>query len=126
MLPHALPGATWEFQGRGVDQHGKEWLCGKEVCQMLKYREEITKKRTKSRKVLYVGWILRTTKKFFLACFFDTLCINHTPISPATKTIKAHECSATNPTALPNKHRMAPTTLPTMAGMLQQPFLQVF
>ena len=65
MLPHALPGATWEFQGRGVDQHGKEWLCGKEVCQMLKYREEITKKRTKSRKVLYVGWILRTTKKFF-------------------------------------------------------------
>ena len=48
MLPHALPGATWEFQGRGVDQHGKEWLCGKEVCQMLRYREEKI-----SQKILY-------------------------------------------------------------------------
>ena len=62
---------------------------------------------------------MRTTKKngyFFPACFLDTLCINHAPISPATKTVKAHACSAMNPTALPRKPRMAPATLPTMAG----------
>ena len=64
---------------------------------------------------------------FFPVCFLDTLCINSTPISPATKTVKAHVCSATNPTVLPKKLRMAPTTLPMMGqAMLQQPFLQVF
>ena len=52
---------------------------------------------------------------FFPACFIDTLCINHTLISPATKTIKAHVCSTTNPMAFPKKPRMAPTTLPTIA-----------
>ena len=48
--------------------------------------------------------------------FLDTLCINHTSISPATKTIKVHVCSAANPTAFPKKLKMAPTTLPTIAG----------
>ena len=42
--------------------------------------------------------------------------INHTPISPAAKTITDHVCSATNPTALPNKLKIAPITLPTIAG----------
>ena len=36
-------------------------------------------------------------------------------MSPATKTIKAHVCSATNPTALPKKLKKAPTTLSTIA-----------
>ena len=44
--------------------------------------------------------------------FLCTLCINHQPTSPATKTIKAHVCSVTNP----KKFKMAPTTLPTIAG----------
>ena len=44
-----------------------------------------------------------------------TLCITHTPMSPATETIKAHVCSATNPTAFPRKLKIAPTTLPTIA-----------
>ena len=48
--------------------------------------------------------------------FLCTFCINHQPISPATKTIKAHVCSATNPTTFPRKFRMAPTTLPMMGG----------
>ena len=52
----------------------------------------------------------------FPACLPDTFCISHTPISPATKTIKAHLCSATNPTVLPKKLKMAPTTFPTIAG----------
>ena len=46
---------------------------------------------------------------------FLTFCINHTPIRPTIKTIKAHVCSATNPTALPRKLEIAPTTLPTIA-----------
>ena len=37
-------------------------------------------------------------------------------MSPAIKTIKAQVCSATNPTAFPRKLKMAPTTLPMMAG----------
>ena len=37
-------------------------------------------------------------------------------MSPTTKTIRAHVYSATNPTALPSKLKMTPTTLPTMAG----------
>ena len=28
---------TWEFQGKGVDQHEKEWFCAKEVCKALEY-----------------------------------------------------------------------------------------
>ena len=36
-------------------------------------------------------------------------------MSPTTKTIKAHVCSTTNPTAFPRKLKMAPTTLPTTA-----------
>ena len=47
---------------------------------------------------------------------FLTFCINHKPISPATKIIKAHVYSATNPTVFPRKQKMAPTTLPTIAG----------
>ena len=42
-------------------------------------------------------------------------CINHQPISPTTKTIEAHICSATNPTAPPRRLKMAPATLPTIA-----------
>ena len=52
---------------------------------------------------------------FFPACLPDTLCISYTPINPATETIKAHGCSATNPTALLRKLKIAPTTLPTTA-----------
>ena len=37
-------------------------------------------------------------------------------MSPTTKTIKGHVCSATNSTAFPRKLKMAPTTLPTIAG----------
>ena len=37
-------------------------------------------------------------------------------MSPTTKTIKAHVCSATNPTGFPRKLKIAPTALPTMAG----------
>ena len=37
-------------------------------------------------------------------------------MSPTTKTIKAHVCSATNPTTFPRKLKIAPTALPTMAG----------
>ena len=37
-------------------------------------------------------------------------------MSPTTKTIKAHVCSATNPTASPRKFKMARITLPTMEG----------
>ena len=47
---------------------------------------------------------------------FLTLCINHAPISSATKRIKVHVCSATNPTPLPKKPERALTTLPTIAG----------
>ena len=47
---------------------------------------------------------------------FLTLCINHTPINLAPKTIKAHVCSATNPTALPRKFKIASTRLPSIAG----------
>ena len=47
---------------------------------------------------------------------FLTLRINHQPMSPTAKTIKAHVCSATNPTAFRRKLKMAPTTLPIMAG----------
>ena len=42
--------------------------------------------------------------------------MTHTPMSPETKTIKAYVCPATNPTAFPRKLRIAPTTLPTIAG----------
>ena len=49
----------------------------------------------------------------YLLC---TLCINHTPITPPTKTIKARVYSATNPTIFPRKLKMPPTTLPTIAG----------
>ena len=37
-------------------------------------------------------------------------------MSPTTKTIRADVYSATDPTALPNKLKMTPTTLPAMAG----------
>ena len=52
----------------------------------------------------------------FPASLPDTFCVIHIPVSPATKTIKAHVCSATNPSALPQKLKMAPTTLPMIAG----------
>ena len=37
-------------------------------------------------------------------------------MSPATKLIKAHVCSATNPTAFLRKLEIAPTALPMIAG----------
>ena len=43
-------------------------------------------------------------------------------MSPTTKTIKAHVCSATNPTAFPKKLKIAPTTLPTMVGNVSAVF----
>ena len=54
--------------------------------------------------------------------FLDRLFINHTPISPATKTIKAHVFSAKNATALPKILQMTPTTLPTIAGNVSTVF----
>ena len=42
--------------------------------------------------------------------------MSHTPISPATKTIKANVFSATNSNGLLKRLKMAPTTLPTVAG----------
>ena len=47
---------------------------------------------------------------------FLTFCISHQPISPTTKTTEAYLYSATNPTAFPRKLKIAPTTLPTIAG----------
>ena len=47
MLPHALPSATWEFQGRGADKNGKEWFRGKDVCMILGFwdaKDALTKK----------------------------------------------------------------------------------
>ena len=35
---------------------------------------------------------------------------------PATKTIRVHVCTATNPTAFPRKLKIAPTILPKIAG----------
>ena len=43
-------------------------------------------------------------------------------MGPATITIKAHVCSATNPTALLKKLKIAPTTLPTIAGNASMAF----
>ena len=40
----------------------------------------------------------------------------HKRTSPATKTIRAHVCSATNPMAFPRKLKIAPTILPTTVG----------
>ena len=70
-------------------------------------------------------WISRTTKKdyFFPACFLNNLCINHTPIGPATKAIIFHVCSATNPPALSKKLRMVTTTLPTATRNASAAFL---
>ena len=50
------------------------------------------------------------------------LCINHQQMSPTTKTIKAHVCSATNPTAFPRKLKIALTKLPMMAGNVSAAF----
>ena len=57
-----------------------------------------------------------TVTNLILPYFLCTPCINHTPISPTTKTIKAHACSATSSMAFPRKLKIAPTTLPTVAG----------
>ena len=65
-------------------------------------------------KKMYVHFIDMT--KLIPPYLLCALCINHTPMSPATKTIKAHLCSATNPTIFPRKLKIAPTTLPTIAG----------
>ena len=46
---------------------------------------------------------------------FLNFCINHQPTHPATKTIRAHICSAINPTVFPRKLKIAPT-LTTIAG----------
>ena len=44
-------------------------------------------------------------------------------MSSAIKAIRAHVCSATNPTAFPGKLKIAPTTLPTIAGNASTAFL---
>ena len=49
--------------------------------------------------------------------------MNHTPISPATKTIKVHVFSAKNPTALPKKLKIAPATLTKIVGNASTAFL---
>ena len=50
------------------------------------------------------------------AQLFLTFCINHQPRSSATKKIKVHVCSATNPTVFPRKLKIALKILPTIAG----------
>ena len=44
-------------------------------------------------------------------------------MSPTTKIIRAHVCLATNPTVFPRKLKIAPTTLPTIAGNVSTAFL---
>ena len=103
MLPDTLPSATWEFQRRGVDQHGKEWFPGRDVYSELEYNKKTANlikafcsgenyaqkyqliKFPATRN--FVNWPKDSQKYdyFFPACFLDTLCINHTPISPAKK-----------------------------------------
>ena len=51
-----------------------------------------------------------------LPYFPCTLCINHTTMSPAIKTITTHICLAANPTVFLRKLKAAPTTLPMIAG----------
>ena len=49
----ALSNAIWEFQRRGVSQHGKEWFCGRDVCDILvyeKYHDALSKKVRQSYK----------------------------------------------------------------------------
>ena len=48
--------------------------------------------------------------------YFFSFCINHNLVSLATKALRAHICSTTNPKALPKHLKKAPTTLPTIAG----------
>ena len=55
--------------------------------------------------------------------YFLTFCINHTPISPATKTIKVHVFSAKNPTTLLKKRKIARATLTKIAGNTSTAFL---
>ena len=55
--------------------------------------------------------------------YFLTFCMNHTPISPATKTIKVHVFSAKNPTTLPKKLKIAPATLTKIVGNASTAFL---
>ena len=55
--------------------------------------------------------------------YFLTFCMNHTPISPATKTIKVHVFSAKNPTVLPKKLKIAPATLTKTVGNASTAFL---
>ena len=55
--------------------------------------------------------------------YFLTFCMNHTPISPATKTIKVHVFSAKNPTALPKKLKIAPATLTKIVSNASTAFL---
>ena len=55
--------------------------------------------------------------------YFLTFCMNHTPISPATKTIKVHVFSAKNPTVLPKKLKIAPATLTKIVGNALTAFL---
>ena len=57
-----------------------------------------------------------TMTNLILSYFLCTPCINHTPISPTTKTIKAHVCSVTNPMDLLEKLKITSITLSTIAG----------
>ena len=56
----------------------------------------------------------------YLPC---TLCINHIAMSPATKTIKAHVSSVTNPMAFPRKLKAVPTIYPIISGNASTAFL---
>ena len=52
----------------------------------------------------------------------DRFCINHISISLATKTVESNVCSATNPTTLARKLKMAPTVPPAIAGSASRAF----
>ena len=52
----------------------------------------------------------------------NNFCISNTPISPATKAVKAYTYLATNPTSLLKKPKIAPKTLPTITGNASEAF----
>ena len=56
-------------------------------------------------------------KKHDFSCMYTFSLLESTipPISPAANAIRAYECSATNPTVLSKKLKIAPATLPIIA-----------
>ena len=101
--------ATWEFQERTVDQHEKKWFRGKDVCQILRYRETITKKVKKVCKTFpsaICSMDIEEYKKaitFFLLASLIPFALAVHQISPAAKTVKAQVCLAINQTTLLKK-----------------------